>query len=165
MYGGMRRSPFLLGGNFLSKHKQNIYSCSPSSNLNPTIVHSSSTLNMGDLNNVSAMRPVVHFDPDFEHAYRSFAITEQEDDAAIRSKYRPFLVHPTIALDDWVSKLELSTVSRLVEENMRQTKNDRLKVLVLYGSLRSRFVGAEFQTGSPQAKFLHYQVIFSTPCF
>ncbi|KAF2475106.1 arsenate resistance ArsH [Lindgomyces ingoldianus] len=93
---------------------------------------------MGDLNNTSAMRHTVQFGPDPAYSYRSFAITELEDDAKIRRLYRPFLSDPAVAQNDWVSKLELSTALKMVEQHLSDSSNDRLKVLVLYGSLRRR---------------------------
>ncbi|KAL6237710.1 flavoprotein-like protein [Aspergillus navahoensis] len=67
-------------------------------------------------------------------ASRSLALLESEDDIDVRRKYRPFLLNDD---RDWVSKLELTTVLDLAEKDLRQT-NSRLKVLVLYGSLRRR---------------------------
>ncbi|KAH8699329.1 flavoprotein-like protein [Phaeosphaeriaceae sp. PMI808] len=92
---------------------------------------------MGDLNNSYAMRMVEFHDPDEEYSYRSFAIPESEDDINIRKSYRPFLTSEEIAACDWISKLELSTTSKMVDQ-LLQSKNDRLKVLVLYGSMRER---------------------------
>ncbi|OBT85442.1 hypothetical protein VE02_06173 [Pseudogymnoascus sp. 03VT05] len=91
----------------------------------------------GDLNNTSAAREVAQIDIDAAYSYRSLAISEAEDDAAIRKSYRPFLLSPDITSTDWISKLELSTVVKLAEEDFHKT-GERLKVLVLYGSLRER---------------------------
>jgi arsenic resistance protein ArsH len=66
---------------------------------------------------------------------RSLAIPEAEDDNDIRQKYRPFIQGGT--QDDWVSTLELTGVLDMAENDLRTT-NKRLKVLVLYGSLRRR---------------------------
>jgi arsenic resistance protein ArsH len=55
----------------------------------------------------------------------------------IRKAYRPFLLNPEVTSTDWISKLELSTVAKLAEEDL-QKSGERLKVLVLYGSLRER---------------------------
>lgn len=66
---------------------------------------------------------------------RSLAITEAEDDNDIRRKYRPFIQGGT--QDDWVSTLELTGVLDMAENDLRIT-NKRIKVLVLYGSLRRR---------------------------
>ncbi|EED12223.1 arsenic resistance protein ArsH [Talaromyces stipitatus ATCC 10500] len=65
----------------------------------------------------------------------SLAIPETEDDMDIRRKYRPFIRDD--AEDDWVSALELTRVLDMAENNLRLT-NKRLKILVLYGSLRRR---------------------------
>jgi hypothetical protein len=66
------------------------------------------------------------------------AISEAEDDPDIRAKYRPFLLDPEIEAKDWISQLELESVIGMSE---RQTASDsRLKILVLYGSLRKRYL-------------------------
>ncbi len=74
-------------------------------------------------------------DPHF--AYQSLAIPPSEDDVEIRTKYRPFLLPDEIQLTDWISSLELATVTKLSDTDIHST-NSRLKVLVLYGSLRKR---------------------------
>ncbi|KFY45042.1 hypothetical protein V494_01171 [Pseudogymnoascus sp. VKM F-4513 (FW-928)] len=91
----------------------------------------------GDLNNTSAAREVTRIDVDPAYSYRSLALSETEDDETIRKVYRPFLLSPEITSRDWVSKLELSTVVKLAEDDFKKT-GERLKVLVLYGSLRKR---------------------------
>lgn len=68
--------------------------------------------------------------------YRSLALRPSEDDPNIRIKHRPFILSDD-ASDDWVNKLELSTAMAMAETNLRLT-NQRLRVLVLYGSLRRR---------------------------
>ncbi|KAH7040043.1 flavoprotein-like protein [Microdochium trichocladiopsis] len=104
----------------------------------------------GDLNNSQAIRQrvVLDVDPAFSHV--SLAIAEAEDDPSVRTQYRPFLLDAgsagsssdgqgTEAADgDWVAKLELSTVLKMVQEEILDKKQDRLRILVLYGSLRSR---------------------------
>lgn len=91
----------------------------------------------GDLNQTWAMRatkrPAV--DPDF--AYRSLAMSICHDVPQLRQQYRPFLLADDIAASDWISKLELSTVTRLASRDMEDS-GERLRVLVLYGSLRKR---------------------------
>lgn len=67
---------------------------------------------------------------------QSLALPGSEDDSTIRQKYRPFLCNNDPA-EDWVKDLELNTALSMVQQNL-QTTNDRLKVLVLYGSLRRR---------------------------
>ncbi|KAK0863740.1 hypothetical protein LTR87_016077 [Friedmanniomyces endolithicus] len=75
-----------------------------------------------------------------EHLYagRLLAIAEDEDDAAVRSKYRQFLLGERVVRTDWVAKIELSTALKMVEADMVATCGDRLEVIVLFGSLRSR---------------------------
>jgi hypothetical protein len=91
----------------------------------------------GDLNNTSSMRQIeeVHADPEF--AYRSLAIPTEEDDPETLAKYRPFLLDEAVASQDWVAKLELATVTEMAHNDIAKT-GERLKVLVLYGSLRNR---------------------------
>ncbi|EFR04144.1 arsenic resistance protein ArsH [Nannizzia gypsea CBS 118893] len=67
---------------------------------------------------------------------RTLAIPSSEDDAELRLKYRPFLLESD-SFPDWVSDLELSSVLDMAEKDLVAT-GSRLKVLVLYGSLRRR---------------------------
>jgi hypothetical protein len=69
----------------------------------------------------------------------TLAITEEQDDADVRAKYKPFLLDADTRSSDWVSRLELRTVANMAREDLLRTKS-RLKVLVLYGSLRKRYV-------------------------
>ncbi|CZS99319.1 related to arsenic resistance protein ArsH [Rhynchosporium agropyri] len=91
----------------------------------------------GELNDTSALRQVEHIEVDPAFSFRSLAIREEQDDASVRKNYRPFLLDHEVTANDWISKLELSTVTRLAEADLGAT-GERLKVLVLYGSLRSR---------------------------
>lgn len=68
---------------------------------------------------------------------RSLALPASEDDPSLRLKYRPFILPEDPAQPDWVNDLELDTVLDIAENNLRLT-NERLKVLILYGSLRRR---------------------------
>ncbi|EMC97433.1 hypothetical protein BAUCODRAFT_33149 [Baudoinia panamericana UAMH 10762] len=92
----------------------------------------------GDLNNTEVLRKTVEFPPDHTYALRTLAIREHEDDHATRTKYRPFLHCDDVATSDWVAKLELSTALKMAEADLLQASGDRLKVMVLFGSLRSR---------------------------
>jgi len=65
------------------------------------------------------------------------AISEEEDDPELRSKYRPFLLDPETESQDWISSLELETAMAMSEQD-RIASGSRLKILVLYGSLRKR---------------------------
>ncbi|TVY36521.1 NADPH-dependent FMN reductase [Lachnellula occidentalis] len=69
--------------------------------------------------------------------YPQLAISEAADDPEIRAKYRPFLLDAEVEATDWISQLELETTVAMTEEDISRTKS-RLKVLVLYGSLRQR---------------------------
>ena len=68
--------------------------------------------------------------------HQSLALNLNEDDPVTRQKYRPFILLDDAA-KDWVSALELTTALDMAKENLRLT-NERLRVLVLYGSLRRR---------------------------
>ncbi|KAJ2893508.1 arsenate resistance ArsH [Zalerion maritima] len=129
----------------------------------------------GDLNNTQMMRTAegeqAELAPDSRYSHVTLEIPESEDDAEIRRKYRPFLLDPEIAKNDWVSRLELSAATKVVlgnldvpdptlESGTTEANGDgkravepvpyapgvpglpggreRLRVLVLYGSLRSR---------------------------
>jgi arsenical resistance protein ArsH len=91
----------------------------------------------GDLNNKGAMRASkrIEVDPVFSHC--TLAPTAEVDDKEVRDRYRPFILDPVIESTDWVSCLELATVTKLASENLLKT-GDALRVLVVYGSLRSR---------------------------
>jgi arsenic resistance protein ArsH len=67
----------------------------------------------------------------------ALAISSEQDDGDIRVRYRPFLLDAETEVSDWISELELEVVADLAEQNLARTKS-RLKVLVLYGSLRKR---------------------------
>lgn len=68
--------------------------------------------------------------------FRSLSLPEHEDNPDIRQKYRPFILNDN-ATRDWINELDLATALDMAEQNLRDTK-ERLKVLVLYGSLRRR---------------------------
>ncbi|KAK4062767.1 hypothetical protein Purlil1_14189 [Purpureocillium lilacinum] len=92
----------------------------------------------GDLNNAHVMREVLQLTVDPTYRYRSLAIGPDEDDFRIRELYRPFLLSDAFATNDWVAQQELSTALKMVESQILGKQNDRLRILVLYGSLRSR---------------------------
>ncbi|SCV33494.1 related to arsenic resistance protein ArsH [Fusarium fujikuroi] len=92
----------------------------------------------GDLNNSHAGRTAVELAPDPAHAYRSLAIDPSKDDPKIRERYRPFILEDQLIKDDWVAELELSTAIQMVQSEILDKGLDRLRILVLYGSLRSR---------------------------
>jgi len=91
----------------------------------------------GDLNNVSAMRSVELPTRDPAFAYRSLALQSSEDDPVVRARYRPFLLPEGIQRTDWISRLELATVVQMADDDI-QTTGSRLKILILYGSLREK---------------------------
>lgn len=94
----------------------------------------------GDLNNSQAARARVDLVPDSAYSDRSFAIPEHADEPDIRARYRPFLRNKVSEDDDWVAQLELSTALKLVESEIIDRGQPRLRILVLYGSLRDRLV-------------------------
>ncbi|KAF1351248.1 flavo protein-like protein [Delphinella strobiligena] len=101
-------------------------------------IHTSSIrMASGDLNNTSAGRIAVHLEVDESFIGKNLAIQSSDDNAEIRQKYRTFLLDEETSKTDWVSHLELSTVMKMAQEDMNRT-GERLKVLVLYGSMRSR---------------------------
>ncbi|KAL4881803.1 flavoprotein-like protein [Aspergillus karnatakaensis] len=66
---------------------------------------------------------------------QTLAIPETSDDPIIRQKYRPFvLADPS---HEWINDLELDTALSMAQRNLTEI-GERLKVLVLYGSLRRR---------------------------
>jgi arsenic resistance protein ArsH len=96
---------------------------------------------MGHLNGADAVRQAVDFHLDSNHSGASFAVLEQEVDPDVRRLYRPFLLEDEVAKSDWIAKLELSTALNMAWQSMLKPGNNRLKVLVLVGSLRKRSVG------------------------
>jgi arsenic resistance protein ArsH len=92
----------------------------------------------GDLNNTAAERIRNELEVDPAYRSRSFAIPESQDDPEIRRNYRPFLLDDETSRSDWVSQLELSTALKMVESQTLNSGQNRLRVLVLHGSLRSR---------------------------
>lgn len=65
------------------------------------------------------------------------SLAEAEDEPEIRSKYRPFLLDPEVEKTDWISQLELETTISMASTDFQKT-GKRLRILVLYGSLRKR---------------------------
>jgi arsenic resistance protein ArsH len=96
------------------------------------------TIPNGDLNNTSAERVRAEIAIDTAYQGRSLAIPASEDDVKIRKAYRPFILEGKDAEDDWVAQLELSTVLKMVDTQVLQRGDDRLRVVVLHGSMRSR---------------------------
>ncbi|KAK3321288.1 arsenical resistance protein ArsH [Cercophora scortea] len=94
----------------------------------------------GDLNNTSAARPVVELLPDLANVdtHRSLAISAEDDDADVRARYRPFLLPDNSTDPDWTASLELHTALSMVEREILSSGADRLRILVLTGSLRAR---------------------------
>lgn len=92
----------------------------------------------GDLNNTDAIRATTEIAADLSYSSRSFAIPASEDNAVTRQTYRPFLLDDAITNSDWVAQLELSTVLKMVETQIIKIGEERLRVLVLYGSMRQR---------------------------
>lgn len=102
---------------------------------------SSPIITNGDLNNVSSMRaPTRELKVDESYSRKSLAIPESEDETEIRDKYRSFLLPKNVTESDWISSLELSTVLKMSEEDIKESGEGRLKVMVLYGSMRKRWV-------------------------
>jgi arsenic resistance protein ArsH len=92
----------------------------------------------GDLNNTGAMRAQREIETDSTYHGRSFAIPSSQDVSSIQEQYRPFLLDDATTDSDWIAKLELNTALKLVDTEILKKGKERLKVLVLYGSLRER---------------------------
>lgn len=92
----------------------------------------------GDLNNTTAERARRELEVDPAYGKQTFAISQSQDDLEVRRKYRPFLLDGETSSSDWVSQLELSTAMKMVESQILKGGQDRLRVLVLYGSMRNR---------------------------
>ncbi|KAF4453129.1 hypothetical protein F53441_4126 [Fusarium austroafricanum] len=92
----------------------------------------------GDLNNSHAGRATINLTVDPAYSYQSLAIDVGGDDVSIREKYRPFLFNGGLSKDDWISEVELSTTIKMVQSEILDKGLDRLRILILYGSLRSR---------------------------
>ncbi|KAI9879092.1 MAG: hypothetical protein M1830_009611 [Pleopsidium flavum] len=71
------------------------------------------------------------------NSHRSLAIPEAQDETSVRTAYRPFLLDKATTETDWISQLELDTAMDMVDRDLAAT-GKRVKVLVLYGSLRRR---------------------------
>jgi len=93
--------------------------------------------NNGDLNNDTVMRQVVHRGPDEAFSYKTLAIREADDEPSVRTQYRPFLLGSDVSTSDWIAQLELSTAVQMAEADLQRT-GERLRIMVLYGSLRHR---------------------------
>ncbi|KAJ4138005.1 hypothetical protein NW754_001364 [Fusarium falciforme] len=92
----------------------------------------------GDLNNSHAGRTAITLAADPAYSYRSLALDADQDDVETRKQYRPFLFNSSLSTDDWISQLELSTAIKMVQSEILDKGLDRIRILVLYGSLRSR---------------------------
>jgi arsenic resistance protein ArsH len=103
-----------------------------------SIVRTMATAMNGDLNNTAAERARNEILADSAYRNLSFAIPASEDEDAVRRSYRPFLLDEAHQENDWVAQLELSTVLKMVDLQVLRSGGDRLKVLVLHGSMRKR---------------------------
>ncbi|GAM88673.1 hypothetical protein ANO11243_067070 [Dothideomycetidae sp. 11243] len=91
----------------------------------------------GDLNNMASMRYSEPLEKNLAFAYQSLALPVSEDDLTTRSEYRPFLLSEELQANDWISRLELATATEMADNEILST-GSRLKVLIIYGSLRKR---------------------------
>lgn len=97
-----------------------------------------STATNGDLNNTAAERARAEIATDPAYHSISLAIPAYEDEAQLRKTYRPFLLDDAHSDQDWVARLELSTTLKMVDSQILKNGGERLRVLVLYGSMRER---------------------------
>ncbi|KAK6435374.1 hypothetical protein LTR95_008438 [Oleoguttula sp. CCFEE 5521] len=91
----------------------------------------------GDLNNTSSMRATKKLVTDKAYSFLSLAIPADKDEPSIRKAHRPFILDDEVTASDWVSRLELAKVTEMSHGSILQS-GTRLRVLVLYGSLRTR---------------------------
>ncbi|KAH8706900.1 flavoprotein-like protein [Phaeosphaeriaceae sp. PMI808] len=96
------------------------------------------TTTNGDLNNTTAARVLAEITTDPIYRHVSFAIPASEDDALVRQTYRSFLLDSAHSEQDWIARLELSTALKMVDSQILKSGGERLKVLVLHGSMRKR---------------------------
>ncbi|KAF2226114.1 flavo protein-like protein, partial [Elsinoe ampelina] len=94
----------------------------------------------GDLNNTAAerVRSAIAIDPSYRHSSFAIALDASSDEPELREKYRPFLLPAEHSAKDWISELELSTTLQMVDDHVIKKGAERLKILVLYGSMRER---------------------------
>ena len=118
----------------------------------------------GDLNNISAVRPVAEIAVDAAFVRQSLAIQESDDEPEIRRQFRPFLLCKKIVDSDWIAHLEISTAMRMAYEEMHRLNGSRLKVLVLYGSLRERCVACS-ESFAVLPGLTTHQLLFKASCF
>lgn len=108
------------------------------SNLHRPLSRMMGTTTNGDLNNATAARVLAEITTDPIYRDVSFAIPASEDDALVRQTYRPFLLDNAHSELDWIARLELSTALKMVDSQILKSGGERLKVLVLHGSMRKR---------------------------
>lgn len=98
------------------------------------------TVTNGDLNNIASERLRAEITTDSAYRGVSHAIPACQDETCVRKTYRPFLLDNAHSDQDWVAQLELSTALKMVDLQILRSNSycDRLKVLVLYGSMRKR---------------------------
>lgn len=121
-------------------------------------------LSNGDLNNIPAVRPVAEIAVDAVFVRQSLAIQESDDEPEIRRQFRPFLLRKEIVDSDWIAQLETSTAMRIAYEEIYRLEGSRVKVLVLYGSLRERCVTC-FQSFAVLHGLTIHQLLLKTSCF
>ncbi|KAK4232731.1 flavoprotein-like protein [Achaetomium macrosporum] len=95
---------------------------------------------MGDLNNTAAGAAHLRPAADLAYKFRSFAAPACDDDPSVRSRYCPFLLRDGLSASGWVAKLELATAAKMVDTELLTHGKDRLRIPVLYGSLRERLL-------------------------
>ena len=94
---------------------------------------------MGNLNNTEAARGHLQLTADSAYPFHSFAIPPYDDDPAVRKRYCSFLLDDALSDSDWVAKLELVMAAKMVDTELLSQGKNRVRILVLYGGLRTRF--------------------------
>ena len=70
--------------------------------------------------------------------HRTFDIPAHEDDSSVRAGYRPFILGEDVSKTDWIASLELDAAMDMVQSQIFDAGRERLKILVLHGSMRER---------------------------
>ena len=115
------QSPLRLRRSSLCHYRRQTHT---SSRLNTLAMSVPKSASRGDLNNTSAARPLQEIKAHLSYFGRSLAIKENEDDAKIRKRYRPFILEADTTSSDWVAKLELSTAMKMAEQDFEKRGRD-----------------------------------------
>lgn len=83
--------------------------------------------------------PLLSKDPDtISTTSSSLPPFSSPQNGAVPLKHQPFLMDQSILESDWISRLELKTVTKIAHDDLLKT-GKRLRILILYGSLQKRY--------------------------